>query len=134
MARDWTRLRHKVALPAPSGKVRRAKPHAGRASPSEAQLEHRCVTWAHARGWLTRKMNGLGFNSWEDRLCLPPARYADVPVPPLWVELKRPGEEPTPLQRAHHREMRRRGQVTRVVHTFEEFKTTLAAHLHDYCD
>lgn len=97
------------------------------------------MAWAHGRGWLSRKMNGLGFNSWEDRVLLPPAR-ADRStarstlhvVAPLWVELKLPGKAPTKLQRDHHRAMRRRGQVTCVVHTFEEFKATLEAHARRY--
>lgn len=129
---SWERIRHRRAAPAPRGKVRkRARPRARRFT--EAKLEAQCVAWAHGRGWLSRKMNGLGFNSWEDRVLLPPARHGNVLMPPLWVELKLPGKAPTKLQRDHHRAMRRRGQVTRVVHTLAEFKATLEEHAHRYC-
>jgi hypothetical protein len=58
----------------------------------ESAIEGRAVRWAQQHGILSRKMNGLGNVSWPDRLFILPNGIA------AFVEFKRPGEEPTPLQ------------------------------------
>lgn len=58
----------------------------------ESTIEDRVVKWAKGRGILARKMNGLGNASWPDRMFVLPNGVV------AFVELKRPGEEPTPLQ------------------------------------
>lgn len=58
----------------------------------ESAIEGRAVRWAAQRGILNRKMNGLGNVSWPDRLFILPNGIA------AFVEFKRPGEQPTPLQ------------------------------------
>lgn len=88
----------------------------------ERDLERRCVRLAKRRyGLLTRKMNGLGFRSWCDRLLLPP-KGARIGAPVLWIEFKREGEEPSAKQALHHRELTARGQEVRVVDSEEQFE------------
>jgi hypothetical protein len=58
----------------------------------ESSIEGRVCRWANGQGIKHRKMNGLGNVSWPDRLFLLPNGIA------AFIELKRPGEEPTPLQ------------------------------------
>lgn len=82
----------------------------------ERDLEAACVRHAHARGCLTRKINGRGFRAWPDRLVLWPGGRAE------FVELKRPGEEPTPLQRKLHRMLRELGFVVHVCDDFKDFQ------------
>ncbi len=61
-------------------------------APKEASIEQKVVDWAKERGCRSRKMNGLGFRSWPDRLFVIPGRGT------AWVEFKRPGEQPTEQQ------------------------------------
>lgn len=87
--------------------------------PLERVLESRCVKFARTRGWLARKMNGLGYVSWCDRLFIPPRKTLDPVV--VWVEFKRLGDKPTKLQTLHHKELRARGQHVFVVDNFIDF-------------
>lgn len=54
-----------------------------------------------------------------DRIVILPDR------PPVFVELKRPGEEPRKLQKVQIRILRRLGQDVRVLHGTEEVKAFL---------
>lgn len=102
----------------------------------ESRIESTCRDIAHAAGWVTRKMNGLGFNSWPDRLFIPPKLrrkvykgntfhlYQRV----FWVEFKRPGEEPTPAQDRMIKELRGRGEVVYVIDNVEEFRRVFQQH------
>jgi hypothetical protein len=95
---------------------------------TEARLEKRCVKYARDAGWLARKMNGLGFVSWCDRVFIPPPENTSAV---LWVEFKRKGKTASEKQAAHHVDLRARGQRVHVVDDFEQFKTVLAEHLYD---
>jgi hypothetical protein len=57
----------------------------------ERHIEQRVVKWArqHMR---VKKMNGLGDRSWPDRMFMIPGGK------PFFIEFKRPGNKPTPLQ------------------------------------
>jgi hypothetical protein len=72
-------------------------------------------------------MNGLGFNAWPDRLFLGP-RSNRGRSRPLWVEFKRPGEAPTPLQRYIHADLRARGERVEVIDRLENFKDLIHEH------
>jgi hypothetical protein len=61
---------------------------------SEASVEARVVKWARERGWITRKLNGLGYRAWPDRLFI-----RDV-FCFAFIEFKRPGNVPTVQQKA----------------------------------
>lgn len=101
--------------------------------PLERDLEQWCVDHARdAHGWLSRKMNGLGFRSWPDREFLrPPRRLGKrsglVNQRPLWVEFKRLGKEPTPDQHRLHEKLRAFGQLVYVIDTREDFLKLIAS-------
>lgn len=88
----------------------------------EKTVENACVEKARELGWEARKMNGLGFNSWPDRLFIPPkTAWPLTPGKPFWVEFKRPGEEPTEGQSNLHEDLRARGESVFVFDTVDEF-------------
>lgn len=94
----------------------------------ERKIEKRCDKRAKERGWQSRKMNGLGFNHWPDRLYLMPMKRKANGVKPqgvLWVEFKRVGEEPTEGQGDMHRELRARGQRVEVIDNLHDFEELL---------
>lgn len=118
--------------------TRRLRLYRGRRGESEAALEHWCVGKAKERGWVSRKMNGLGFRDWPDRLFIRPlkliSRHSRQLLPaalsprrgwtyqrPVWVELKRRGEVPTLNQSVLHKMLRDRGEDVRVIDTKEAF-------------
>lgn len=85
----------------------------------EKKIEAAVVAYAKKKGFLCRKMNGLGFRSWPDRLFISPhGEY-------LWIEFKRPGESLTPLQAAFHMQLQERGIWVRVVHSVAGGKAIL---------
>ena len=70
----------------------------------ERTIENRVVKLAKERwGIISRKMNGMGFNSWPDRMFLIPNGR------PLFIEFKRPGNVVTPDQAALHVRLRSAG-------------------------
>lgn len=90
---------------------------AQRAFRIERDFENAAVRYAHGeRGFTSRKMNGLGFRGWPDRLFIWPKGNRME-----WVEFKQPGEEPTPVQRKVHRMLRARGNVVHVVDNWVDF-------------
>lgn len=76
---------------------------------------------------LVRKMNGMGYRSWEDRLFLGPWGRT------LWIEFKRPGEKATPLQANHHQQMYRMGHMSHVVDNVTVGKRLIDALFCDTC-
>ena len=99
-------------------KIRRALARKGK---GEAALEARCVKYLKRCGLVSRKMNGLGFRDWPDRLILPRRGQWVGSVPGLWVELKKPGEAPTASQAEMHQELVARGQRVAVINNYEAF-------------
>lgn len=57
----------------------------------ESAIERRVVNWARKRGWRVKKLNGVADRGWPDRLFVGPGFTA-------FIEFKRPGATPTPLQ------------------------------------
>ena len=92
----------------------------------EAHLESACVKWARDElGLLSRKLNGLGFNSWPDRMFIPARRrrIKYMKALPVWfVEFKREGKKPTEAQAEMHAELYERKQMVSVIDDFEYFK------------
>lgn len=71
--------------------------------PLEKTIENGFVRKMKTAGYVTRKMNGMGFNDWPDRMIVgDKGRVA-------WVEFKRPGEEPTENQSDLHTMLRLSG-------------------------
>jgi len=91
--------------------------------PLEGKIEDRFVAYVHGAGGLTRKVNGMGFADWPDRVCLKPGVAA-----PLWCELKRIGRRPTTSQRILHKRLRALGQKVVVCDTLEKAKAAYDAH------
>jgi hypothetical protein len=75
----------------------------------ESVVERALVRAGEARGVLVLKLRILGRSGFPDRICLAPAGRV------AFVELKRPGEEPRPLQRRVHRLLRRRAFLVAVI-------------------
>jgi hypothetical protein len=69
----------------------------------ERNVEHPITDYAKERGCLSRKMNGLGYAGWPDRMFIGPKGEIG------FLELKRPGQVPTALQAAMIIELRGRG-------------------------
>lgn len=93
----------------------------------ERTLEAWCVEKAKEQGWRSRKMNGLGFRDWPDRLFIRPPTsvvtkgslkmYRSV----VWVEFKRKGKKPTANQLLLHNFLRQCGAYVRVIDTPDKF-------------
>ena len=84
----------------------------GTAAPLESRIEARAVKEARKRGWLAFKM-GLWSAGWPDRLFVRMGTYT-------WIEFKRPGKEPTPLQTKRHTELRQQGATVHVCDTWKD--------------
>lgn len=69
----------------------------------ESAIENRTNTKAKELGYISRKMNGLGFRSWPDRLFLSFKGNA------VFIEFKRPGETATESQAHLHQQLRKMG-------------------------
>ncbi len=97
--------------------ARNSKPPKQRHFRLERDLENAAVRYAHQDlGFMSRKMNGLGFRAWPDRLFSWPRGNRQE-----FVEFKKPGEEPTPLQLKLHRMLRERGCVVHVIDNWVDF-------------
>lgn len=119
MTSNRTRLLHQPGLS--SWALKRAQ---RAANPLESKIEGDAVKHAKARGWLARKMNGLGFNDWPDRLFLPPPgmnRETNHVRERFWVEFKRRGAKPTPAQARMHKDLRARGERVFVCDSLASF-------------
>lgn len=81
---------------------------------SENDVERRVVDWALDEGFLPFKLNLQANTGWPDRLWL--FAYPFV----AFIEFKRPGEEPRPLQEERIKELKDRGYPTGVFSDAEE--------------
>lgn len=94
--------------------------------PLESSIENDSRIHAATYGWVSRKMNGLGFNAWPDRLFIPPVKKKkNDKRSAFWVEFKRLGEEPTEAQSKMINDLRMRGQRVYVCHSVNEFELVL---------
>jgi hypothetical protein len=91
----------------------------GTAAPLESRIEARAVKQARKLGWLVFKM-GQWSAGWPDRLFMRSDRY-------VWIEFKRPGKEPTPLQAKRHEELRQQGATVHVCTTWQDALQVLGA-------
>lgn len=82
----------------------------------ERNLEAYCDKYAkEVYGCKSRKMNGMGFADWPDRV------YLTKSGKTLWIEFKRFGEGPTPNQAELHKWMREHGHTVKVVDRVKTF-------------
>ena len=94
----------------------------------EEGVESWCRAYAHERGWVSRKMNGLGFRSWPDRLFVPPPKRPEASR--FWVEFKRPNKTSTPDQARMQKDLRNRGEVVYVCSNKQRFVEIFDGHHH----
>ncbi|MDD6826651.1 MAG: VRR-NUC domain-containing protein, partial [Oscillospiraceae bacterium] len=69
----------------------------------EKDIERKLVSEAKKRGCIPVKLLSASFNGLPDRLILSPGGKCS------FIELKRPGEKPRPLQLSRHRLLRQLG-------------------------
>lgn len=90
----------------------------------EKSLEARCRLLVIKNGGLLIKILPSAMAGLPDRLCILPNR------PMFFIELKKPGgKEPSELQKAVHRMLKKLGQITYVVYDFETMQQILQHHL-----
>lgn len=72
---------------------------------------------------LVRRVKALGGEirkaAWVGRAGAPDRRVMLPGLPPVWVELKAPGEVPTAQQVREHNRMRRLGELVEVIDSLE---------------
>lgn len=86
----------------------------------EKEIESACRVLAISIGWAFVKFVSPGNPGVPDRMLLSPRGGKTI-----FVELKRPGEVPTPVQLAWHKVLGRRGFEVWVIDSFEHFKDSL---------
>lgn len=79
----------------------------------EADIELAVVAWAEDHGWEVRKVKWLGRDGAPDRVFFGYGRT-------VWIEFKRPGEEPRPNQVREHRRMAKGGAKVHAVDSVEQ--------------
>jgi hypothetical protein len=84
----------------------------------ESQIEAEIREYAILRGWWAAKFVAPGQTGVPDRLFIRRGRH-------IFLEIKRPGEEPTPKQYSKHKEMRAHGAEVYWVDNLEDAKAIL---------
>ena len=80
----------------------------------ERDIERALVRYVKSLGGLCLKFVSPGWDGAPDRLCLLPGGKI------CFVELKRPGAKPRPLQLRRHEQLRRLGFDVRVIDSMED--------------
>ena len=86
----------------------------------ESDIEKYLVKRVRELGGEIRKAKWIGHVGAPDRRVMLPGRQ------PIWVELKAPGEKPTPGQLREHERMRKMGQRVVVIDSVEGVEELLA--------
>lgn len=95
-------------------------------APLESKLEQAASLAAVDLGILTLKLNVVGRRGWPDRIFLYKGNA-------LFIELKRPGEKPTPIQEWVHEQLRKQGFTVMVMTEAPVVRTFLKEWKH-VCD
>lgn len=82
----------------------------------ERVIERRLVEVCRERGWVAAKFVSPGMAGVPDRIVMVPGGRV------VFVELKAPGETPTPIQRYRHRQLRELGFTVRIVNSTEDIE------------
>lgn len=92
----------------------------------ESALEKRCVKRARKAGWWSAKIMRTERRGRPDRVFARRPNNCELFVAEIiWVEFKRPGEEPTPQQHAEHERMREAGMQVEWVDNDSAFAAIL---------
>lgn len=98
--------------------------------PLEHETENDFVDHVYACGCWAFKLNPFGRRGLPDRLCIGPYRFI------LFVELKRLGEEPTPIQKWLHDKLRKFDFTVVIPDNIDDavaqFNEHLAAHMRNH--
>lgn len=89
----------------------------------EKDIEAKFMKEAKKLGCITRKLNGMGFNSWPDRLVLVPGGTS------LFIEFKKPGETLRPAQEALHEDAKSLGHTWYVCTSAENALNIVRQHI-----
>lgn len=84
----------------------------------ESKVESETKRYAESRGWWCVKFVSPGLRGVPDRLFIREGRH-------VFIEFKRPGEEPTEQQYKRHREMRAHGAEVHWTDNLEQAKEIL---------
>lgn len=84
----------------------------------EKTIEQVVKKYAEEGGCITYKMNGFGHRGWPDRLFMYDGKV-------MFIEFKREGNKPTPLQEQVHDKLRRAGFDVFVVDNIALGKTAV---------
>ena len=77
-------------------------------SKSEAQIQAEIVKELRRQGWLVNKLVQTTLNGTPDLICHKDGRT-------VYIEVKRPGQKPRPLQDYRHRELAKHGIPTYII-------------------
>lgn len=102
---------------------RRAMRRTLRAPKKEVKAEEAFTRSAKELGCLVRKMNGLGYRDWPDRLVVTPEGLV------LWVEFKRAGQDLRPSQQNLREELELRRQPYLLAYSAAQALDWLRGHL-----
>jgi hypothetical protein len=89
----------------------------------ESSIEKKVVAYAKAQDVMVRKMNGMSYAGWPDRLMITPSGRH------FYIEFKRPGGKLSPRQEALIGELRARSVVVYVVDDAGRGKAIIDAEL-----
>ena len=87
-------------------------------NPLERELERALVVWAKDHGWLALKFTPHGDRGWPDRIFVKRGTH-------VWLELKRRGETPNPLQMHRRAKLMKHGAIVHWTDNMEEAKRLL---------
>ena len=79
----------------------------------ESEIELSVCAWAESSGWISRKIAYVGRKGAADRIFVGFGRV-------VFIEFKRPGEEPREQQLREHRRFAERGVTIHVIDNIEE--------------
>lgn len=85
----------------------------------EADIEQDAADWAVARGWMSFKFTPQGQTGFPDRL------FISLCGIHVWIEFKKPGEEPRKLQRYRLKKLREQAVNAHWVDTLAQAQTLL---------
>jgi hypothetical protein len=89
----------------------------------ERDIENKFVKEVKKLGCKTRKLNGMGYKSWPDRLILCPGGAI------LFIEFKKPGEGLSELQQSLHSEVAEIGHVFKTYDSWEDAIKYVRTHI-----
>lgn len=87
-------------------------------SGEESKLQSKIIKYLKLKGWLPVKISLCSVNGWPDVYAIKKGRS-------LFIEVKKPGEEPAPLQQHVHAQIELYGGIVWAIDNYEEFKKKL---------